>query len=196
VQAELDALDLDTLALGAALGIPLRGAATGTIDLTLSALPAETLGNIDLRIDGLQLGDGKTKIKVPGLPGGITLEAIHAGTLEMKLEVKEGVATISRLEAKGKDIELSGSGSLRVSQSFPDSIADVTLGVKVKDAYAKRNDRTKAMIELMNINLSRFAGADGMIRFHIMGPLSSPRAMPTGPVAAPPAGRKGRKHGG
>jgi hypothetical protein len=52
------------------------------------------------------------------------------------------------------------------------------------------------MVSLMNSQLSRFAGADGMVRFHIMGPLSSPRALPTGPGAAPPAGRKGKKRGG
>ncbi len=185
VQAELDAFDLGRLALGNQLGIPISGAASGELDVTLSDQPAETQGNVDLRVENLRLGDGKAKVKIPGMAGGLTLETINAGTLELKLSVKEGIATVERMEAKGKDLELSGSGSVRLVRNLRQSWADLTLGVKVNDAYAKKNARTKAMLELMNASLRRFKGPDGMMRFRINGPLIGLRAAPAAPSAAP-----------
>jgi type II secretion system protein N len=189
VEAELDHLDLGGLALGSMLGVPVAGAASGTVDVTLSDQPSETQGSVDLRIENLRLGDGKAKVKVPGMGGGLTLETVNAGTLELKLSIKEGVATIERMEAKGKDLELSGSGSVRLVRNFGQSLADLTLGVKVEDAYSQRNDRTKAMFELLNASLGRFASSDGMMRFRISGALAFLRAAPAGPSASPP--RKG-----
>lgn len=192
---ELDAIDLDKLGLSGALGAPLRGAASGKVDLTLSEQTAETQGEIGLEIAGLQLGDGKAKIKIPSM-GGLTLERIDAGKLELTVTIKEGIATISKLESKGKDLELSGSGSIRLLRPLMLSRADITLALKFDRAYTQRNDRTKAMFELMNANplIKRAIGADGKIRFTLSGPLSSLNAVPAGPGAMPPAKARRGKH--
>jgi type II secretion system protein N len=197
-QAELNALDLTKLGLSGLLGVPVQGLAGGTVDVTLAEQAAETQGSVDLRIEGLRLGDGKAKVQIPGM-GGLTLERIDAGTLTLRLAIKEGVATIERLEAKGKDLELSGSGSIRLLRPLGQSRVDITLGVKFENAYTQRNDRTKAMFELMGANplIGRSKGADGKFRFTLSGPLDSLRAVPAGPGPTPPAKSRGKgKHGG
>ena len=183
VEAELDAVDLEKLGLGSFLGLPIAGAATGTIDVTLAKEAAGTQGSVELKIEGLRLADGKSKVKVPGMAGGLTVETIDAGTLELKLAVRDGVATIERMEAKGKDVELSGSGSVRIASPFAQSRADVTLGVKFADAYKQRSERTKVTFELMEQNplIKRSTGSDGMLRFKLSGPVTALRSAPAGP---------------
>jgi type II secretion system protein N len=193
-QAELDALDIGKLGLGSMLGMPIAGAASGTVDVTLSDQTAETQGSIDLRIEGLRIGDGKAKLQIPGM-GGLTLETIDAGTLQLKLAIKEGVATIERLEAKGKDLELSGSGSVRLVRQVAQSRADITLAIKFEKAYTQRSDRTKAMFDLINSNplIKRATGADGKIRFTLAGTLENLRSAPAGPGAAPVGKRRAKR---
>lgn len=180
LQAELDELDVGKLGLGTLLGLPLTGTATGTIDVTLGDKPAETQGSIDLQMSGVRIGDGKAKIKLPGMPGGLTLDAIDAGELELEVAIRDGIASIEKLEGKGKDLQMSGSGSVRMDKSVGASRADLTLGVKFDDGYTKKSERTKAAFDLMSGNplIKRATSADGTIRFRLTGPLSALRAAP------------------
>ena len=149
LEMELDELGLSDLGLGGLLGVPIKGSASGTVDVTLADKPAGTQGRVELDMDDLTLGDGKAKVKLPGMAGGLTLETIHAGELELKVAIRDGIASIEQLDTKGKDLQLSGSGSIRVVRPFMQSRADITLGAKFADSYTKRNDRTKAAFDLM-----------------------------------------------
>jgi hypothetical protein len=68
--------------------MPLSGVATGTLDLDLPEDVNASAGNVDLEIAGLTLGDGKNKMKVPGMAGGLTLDAIDAGKLKPANETR------------------------------------------------------------------------------------------------------------
>jgi type II secretion system protein N len=184
VEAELDAVDLAKLGIGSYLGVPIAGAATGTLDVTLAKEAAGTQGSMELKIEGLKLADGKTPVKIPGM-GGLTIATVDAGTLEFKLAIRDGVATIERMEAKGKDIELSGSGSVRIATPFAQSRADIPLGAKFEEAYKRTNEKTKAAFEVMELNplIKRSTGSDGMLRFKLSGPVTAMRSSPAGPAA-------------
>jgi hypothetical protein len=93
------------------------------------------------------------------------------------------------MEAKGKDLELSGSGSIRIATPFSQSRADITLAVKFADAYKQRSDRTKVAFELMGQNplIKRATGSDGMMRFKLTGALASLRSAPAGPSSRGPS---------
>jgi type II secretion system protein N len=194
VVAELDALDLGQLGLGSFLGMPLAGVATGTIDLDLPEQVTASAGNVDLEIAGLTLGDGKNKMKVPGMAGGLTLDAIDAGTLKLKVAIKEGVAAIETLEAKGKDLQLEGSGSLRLATPFDRSRADLTLGFKLEDSYRNKSEKTKIAMELMQGNplMKSATGSDGMTRLQLSGVLTMLRPRAAAPTAST-AGKKATK---
>lgn len=176
----LDEVDLERLGLGGVLGVPLAGLASGTIDVALSAKPSETQGEVTLEIENVRIGDGKGKLKLPGMSGGLTLDPIDAGKLKLSIVIKDGVATLEKLESKGKDLELSGSGSIRLSQPFAVSRTDVTLGVKLDKGYAERSDRARAALELMSANptIKRATAADGTMRFRLTGPITALHSAP------------------
>ena len=163
--------------------------------MALGEQAAGTQGDVVMTIDKLVLGDGKSKVKVPGMAGGLTLDPIDAGTLDLKVDVKDGVATVEKMESKGKDLELSGSGSIRIARPFSQSRADITLAVKFSDAYKQRSDRTKVAFELMSQNpmIKRATGSDGMMRFKLTGSLSALRAVRVDDGAAAPGRRKPRR---
>ena len=194
VVATLDALDLGRIGVGSTIGIPLFGIASGTIDVTLSDKPAETQGNIDLRIEHVKVGDAKgAKIKVPGMNGPLTLDAIDAGTVELKVSIKDGVAMVERLNADGKDLELSGTGSIRVAREPIQSRADLTLSAKFAAAYRQKSDRTKTMFDLLT--MQHMVGPDGGLRMKVTGPLNMLRGVPAAaPATALPRAGTRSKH--
>jgi type II secretion system protein N len=183
----LDSVDLARLGLGSFLGIPMRGTADGMIEVQLAEKPADTHGAIDMQIEQLRLGDGKAKIKVPGMGGGLTLDPIDAGATQIKLIIRDGVATVERLEAKGKDLQMTGSGSVRLATALPQSRIDLTLEVKFDKGYTQRSERTKIAFELMEASpvIKRATSADGTMRFRVSGTLAAPRASPASPGSKP-----------
>jgi type II secretion system protein N len=192
VVAELDALDLGQMGVGSFLGMPLAGVATGTVDVNLPEEIATSAGEIDLEIAGLVLGDGKNKMKIPGMAGGLTLDPIDAGTLKMRMSVKEGVAAIETFEAKGKDLTLDGSGSLRLATPFDRSRADLTIGFKIEDAYKNKSEKSKIALELMSGNpvMRSATGSDGMTRLQLSGVVSMLRPRPAAPGSGSGASKK------
>jgi type II secretion system protein N len=196
VVAQLDAVDLERLGVGSYLGVPIAGSATGNVDVTLAKEAAGTQGSLELRIEGLRFGDTeKLKIKVPGMGGALTLAKADAGTLELKVAVRDGVATIETMEAKGKDLEMSGSGSIRIASPFAQSRADITLAVKISDAYKNRDERTKMALELMSNNptVQRATGPDGTMRFKLTGAMTALRYAPAGTAVRSPGKAREKK---
>jgi len=194
LELALDELDLERFGLGGLLGVPLGGLASGTIDVALAVKQNETQGDVKLEIENTRIGDGKGKIKIPGMIGGLTLETIDAGKLELSIAIKDGVATIEKLESKGKDLELSGSGSFRLSQPLALSRADVTLSAKPNKAYFERSDRGRGMMMAMEMNdtVKRATSSDGTMRFRLTGTLTALHAAPAS-AAAGKARTRGKK---
>ena len=181
----LDEVDLERFGLGSLLGIPVGGLASGTIVVDLAVKSVETQGEVKLEIEGTRIGDGKGKVKIPGMAGGLTVDAMDAGKVELAIAIKDGVATIEKLDAKGKDLELSGSGSIRLSHPLPMSRVDVTLSAKPEKAYFERSERGKGMLMAMEMNdaVKRATAADGTMRFRLTGPLGSLKAAPASAAA-------------
>jgi type II secretion system protein N len=196
IEAELDEVDLDKLGLGSYLGVPLKGKASGTISMGPIDTPNTMQGDIELHIDGLKLGDGKSKIKLPGMPGGLTLDTLNAGDLDLKVAIRDGVGSIEKLESKGKDMQLTGSGSVRMAKQLGQSRVDLAMGVKVEEGYTSKSERMKAAFDLMSNSplLKRAMTPDGTIRFRLTGPLTTMRAAPGAAAAGGAArGRKAKK---
>jgi type II secretion system protein N len=191
----LDEVDLERLGVGALLGVPLAGLASGTIDVTLATKAAETQGEVKLVIENARIAGGKSKIKIPGMAGGLTIDVIDAGRLELTIVIKDGVATLEKFEGKGKDLDLSGSGSIRLSTPLASSRTDVTLSAKLDKGYAARSsDLTKTALELMSANptVQRATSGDGTMRFRLTGPITSLQSAPAA-AAAPRGGSRAKR---
>lgn len=188
MDAELDAVDVGKLGLGSFLGVPMKGRATGSLELSLPAEANKATGELQLKIAGLHIGDGKAKLSLPGLRSGMTLEEIDAGSLDLAIKAANGSAELERFGTDGKDLKIRGEGSIRLANPIRRSRPDVQLELKLSDAYKNKTDRTKALFEIlaMQPDWQRATGADGALNLHVTGTLQTPRATPGGAI-------KGRK---
>jgi type II secretion system protein N len=189
VEAELDAVDVAKLGLGSYLGVPLKGRATGTLELALPAEANKARGDLQLKIAGLRIGDGKTKVSLPPMKSGMTLEEIDAGSLDLAIKAANGSADIERFATDGKDLKIRGEGQIRLATPLRRSRPDVQLQLKLSDAYKNKTDRTKALFEIlaMQPDYQRAVDTEGALNMHVTGTLQSPRATPGGTL-------RGRKH--
>lgn len=180
VEAELNLLDIGELGLGSWFGLPMKGKASGTIDLNVPADVTKATGSIKLEVRGLKIGDGKAKLKPPGMPGGLTLDQVDAGKLELSVEVRDGVAKLTRFSTDGKDLKLSGTGTVRLADPIKRSRPDINLDVTFSEAYKNKTDRTKAMFELLGMRpeWQRATTPDGTMHVHVGGTFLSIRGGP------------------
>ncbi|HET6333867.1 MAG TPA: type II secretion system protein GspN [Polyangiales bacterium] len=190
IESEIDSLDVGKLGLGTFIGVPLKGRATGTLQLSMPAEAQKTTGDVELKISGLRIGDGKAKLVMPGLRSGMTLEEVDAGSLDLAIKAANGSAELVRFATDGKDLKIHGDGSIRLANPMRRSRPDVQLEMKLSDAYKQKTDRTKALFEIlaMQPDWQRATGTDGSLNLHVTGTLQTPRATPGGTLRTP------RKH--
>jgi type II secretion system protein N len=179
IEAELNRVDVNELGLGTYVGLPLKGNANGKIDITLPPELPKATGDVKVEIKGLHLGDGKAKVKLPGMPGtGLTLDEIEAGKLSLELQIKDGQATLGKFSTDGKDLQLSGKGNIRLADPLRRSRPDLILEVKFSDSFKNKSDRTRAMFDLMGMRPEFQAGPDGAMRIHVTGSMQALRSSP------------------
>jgi type II secretion system protein N len=180
IEAEMDALDVGVLGLGSWIGVPLKGSATGAVVMALDETATKSEGDIALTIEDLHVGDGKAKLSIPGMSGGLTLDQVKAGTLELVLKVTEGNASLEKLSTTGPDLKLDGTGGLRLADPLRRSRVDLQLGLKFSDAYKQKSTNTKALFELMSFQdmWKRATDADGTMHLSVGGTLQALRGTP------------------
>lgn len=173
---EVDAAKMPYLA--ELVGLPLGGTVSGKIDLRL---PQEKLsmaeGTVELKISGLTLGDGKTKIRDM-----IALPTVRAGEFSMKAEVTEGTLKLSELSTKGPDLEVLSEGRIRLMDRPEASLGELSLRFKFADAYKNKDDMTRSIFGApgssvpglfdLDPKMKQAKRDDGFYAWRITGPLS------------------------
>jgi type II secretion system protein N len=195
VVAKLEKIDLAKLGLLEALvTLPLKGILSGDFDLTLATQPTKTSGKIKLSIENLNAGDGKAKLKL-GSMGGLTIDPITVGDVNIDVDVKEGVGVVRKLSSTGPDLKLDGSGDIRFAQPLSRSRLGLTLGLKLTETYKNKTPRTKVMFSLLDGATSPQVAAaktpDGGFQVRLGGTLTSPRVLPAGQRPAGAGGAAG-----
>jgi type II secretion system protein N len=188
VDAELDDINLEALpALRKFTKVPLAGTLNGEVALDMPSEVAESTGSIEITIEGLNIGDGKSKLEIPGW-GGLTLDKADAGNLELVATIEEGSAKIERATSHGKDLELDVLGNVRLRRPLKRSELNVMLRVKIQEAYKERSAKVATMLELASSELKAAQTADGAIQYTITGSFAGrlrPREAGTQPFKAP-----------
>jgi type II secretion system protein N len=104
VDVELDDIDLEALPmLRKFTKVPLAGVLNGEVTLVMPSEVAESTGDVEITIEGLHVGDGESKLEIPGW-GGLTLDKADAGNLELVVVIEEGSAKIERATSHGEDL--------------------------------------------------------------------------------------------
>jgi type II secretion system protein N len=188
VDAELDDINLEALpALRKFTKVPLAGTLNGEVALDMPSEVAESTGSIEITIEGLNIGDGKSKLEIPGW-GGLTLDKADAGNLGLVATIEEGSAKIERATSHGKDLELDVLGNVRLRRPLKRSELNVMLRVKIQEAYKERSAKVATMLELASSELKAAQTADGAIQYTITGSFAGrlrPREAGTQPFEAP-----------
>ncbi len=176
VRVNLDGVQLRRAGLiRAELGLPVVGAVSGDIDLTLNDERENTNGTVQLAISDLKIGDGRAKLKVRGLPGdGVTIAQINAGQVDFRMNVVEGVGTIEQLRGRGEHINLDGEGAVQISRVVRNSVLDLLLRVEFEDAYAESSERAETMMSLLRMHprIQRASPEPGTLQYAASGPLA------------------------
>jgi type II secretion system protein N len=188
VEAEIEDIDLAAIpALRRFTMVPMTGTLNAEIDLSMPSAVAESTGNVELTIDSLNVGDGKTQLDIPGW-GGLTLDRADAGDLELLATISEGTATIERAKSHGEDLELDAVGTVRLLRPIKRSELNLMVRVKIEDAYKDRSAKVATMLELASSGLKAATTPDGAIQYMIGGSVGGrlrPQAAGRLPFEAP-----------
>lgn len=200
VEVELEGIDLSYVdVIKDTLGIPIKGVATGKLELTAEGGKfSKASGILDLAINGVSVGDGKSKIK-----NQIALPEAKLGDLVIAAEAKDGALKVTKLEANGTDIELVGDGKVNVREPANASIADLYVRFKFTDAYRNKSDLTKTLLgapgssvpslfELADPRIKRSKRSDGFYGWHIHGSLGRLKFDPSTSDGAPSGRSRGK----
>ena len=188
LDVEIDDINLESLpGLRAFTKVPITGTLNGEIVLLMPSEPSGSSGNVELTIEGLNVGDGESKIEIPGW-GGLTLDRADVGDLTFIAGIEDGVAEIERAEAHGKDLEFDALGRVGLLRPLKRSELNVMVRVKIQDAYKERSSKVATMLELASSGLEAAQSADGAIQYMVAGPIGGrmrPRAAGRLPFEAP-----------
>jgi type II secretion system protein N len=185
---ELEIEDLRLRRLGAytqAMGLPINGTLSGTVDMTFPENPQETEGTIRASVEGLQIGNGEARLELPRMRDGLTVDPIRAGDVELEIVTSQGSGEVRRLTARGPHLALDGSGTVHFATPLSLSRVDVLLAAQFTDAYKSSTPRTQALFALLEGNpIVRSARTDdGKLQLRVRGSLG-------GGLSATPAGRE------
>lgn len=199
VGVELEQFALQDIPLLAdTIGVPLLGTATGKADLVFAEQRLSLAeGTIELVMEDVTLGDGKAKIR-----NFVALPPVRAGQLTLVAEVTEGRVKLTKLEAKGPDLEFSVRGQIRLRDAFDKSLADLTLEYKFAEQYKTKNEMTKGLFGdkaskitgLLDLDpkIQRAKTADGGYAWRVSGSMGhlSFQAAPSGAAGAASRSRR------
>jgi type II secretion system protein N len=188
LELEVEQVDLGAIpALRRYTRVPMMGILDGEVELSMPEEVAESSGKVDLSIESLKVGDGKTKLDIPGW-GGLTVDQADAGTLELVVPIEEGIAQLETAKSHGTDLKLDAVGKVRLLRPLERSDLNLMVRVKIEDAYKERSAKVATMLELASSGLKSAMTNDGAIQYMINGAIAGrlrPRAAGTQPFQAP-----------
>jgi type II secretion system protein N len=135
-----------------ALGAPLYGLFALEVQLTMPENKfAKANGTIDITCAACKIGDGESKLYIPGSKGlkdGVTIPEIDLGTFVGKMEVEKGAAkTQGPMATTSEDIALSVEGSIKLKDPFPKSRLDMTVKFNITDAMQAKSEKLRLVIQ-------------------------------------------------
>ena len=141
---EVDIEDLglaDAPLLADMLGLPIGGKLGGHVEFLLpEGKLSKAEGKVDLKFSGLSAGDGKTKVL-----NAIALPKVEVGDLTLKATATAGGLKVDELNAAGRDLDLHGDGSVRLRDTFDQSVLSMNARFKFNDRFTNKDDMTRSL---------------------------------------------------
>jgi type II secretion system protein N len=145
VQVKVKLSDLDTSAgnFKGFSGMDLTGKLNGSLDVTLpktrgQADLSQANGQLSLDTKELIIQGGNVTVPMYGQPTPMDLPKIALGDLDARIRIEKGLATVESLRTKSEDLELQGSGTVKLAARMDVSQPDMTFKLRAEPEFVKR----------------------------------------------------------
>ena len=99
---------------------------------------SQAKGTLSLNLNQLVVNGGTVKVPIYGEMTPLDLPKIAIGDVEAKINFQKGMGTIEKFQAKGADLDLIASGTLRLSKRLEYSEPNVDVKLKLDSDFTKR----------------------------------------------------------
>lgn len=184
IEVNFDGVDVGKLGpMEQAIGLPTNGKLFGNVSFNMPGGKASKgNGKVSLELRDFSIGNGKAQLALgPGMPG-LAIDKVTVGTLVIEGEAKDGILKFTKIKSTGKDVEIEGDGRIQMRELANESIADVSLRLKINDSYKNKNDKTKGMFAILDMSPDARAAkqADGFFGIKLVGALGRLKTVPSG----------------
>ncbi len=151
VRLDVDELDLTKGNIKGFTGLDLAGTVDAHVDLsipktTTGTTPAEPdlglgSGVASLELKNVTLNGGSVTVPIPQFgpePTPVDLPKIVLGDLTARLKFEKGAGTVEELHSKSADLELSGSGTVKLAKKIEYAEPNVEIRLKPDPDFQKR----------------------------------------------------------
>ena len=150
IRVQLDGLNAADERLRTLSGLDLAGRARGRLSLDIPKAPPTPLaktrdpdlsqakGSLLLNVDQLTVNGGTLKIPIDGEMTPVDLPRIAIGDVEAKINFQKGLGTIEKFQAKGSDVDLLATGTVKLSKRLEYSEPNVDVRMKLEPDFTRR----------------------------------------------------------
>lgn len=185
LEAELAGVRLGQLGpVVAAVGLPLGGTVDGTLKLDVpDGNVRQAEGEVRLVASGLTIGNGRAQYRIPQF-GGVTIEQIRAGRLNLGVDIRRGVATLQNVASHSAEMDLQMDGRVSLRPNLNESAMALGIRFRLTDVYRNKSEQAGRILSVMDMvpDFRRARRPDGMISLRCTGTFER------GPVCGPDTG--------
>jgi type II secretion system protein N len=143
VAVRMNGLDASGGNLPAFSGMNLEGTLNGSLTLTLPrnrGQPdlAQASGELALDTQSLLIKGGTIIVPMYGQPTPVDLPRISLGDFTARIHIDKGQGTVEALQTKSEDLELQGSGTLKLAQRLDLSQPDMDFKLRAEPDFVNR----------------------------------------------------------
>jgi type II secretion system protein N len=195
LQVAATSIDLSEIPwVKAAINLPLSGNLDLHLDEKMPGLRASaTKGTLTWTCSNCALGDGKSKLIIPGnalLSEGLLLPKIRLGEFVGRVVMDKGVGRLQGVHSKSPDGELFLEGEIKLGDTLASSSLDLYIRFKLSDTLLKSSEKLRTIMQFAGSSGKR---PDDFYGLRISGPLTrlgQPIWTKTSPFGAPASGPK------
>ncbi|WNG35255.1 type II secretion system protein GspN [Archangium violaceum] len=143
VSVKLSNLDPSAGNLKGFSGMDLAGKLNGSLNLTLPKTRgqpdlSQANGQLALDTKGLLIQGGNITVPMYGQPTPMDLPRIALGDIDARIKIEKGLGTVEALQAKSEDLEVQGSGTVKLGQRLDVSQPDMDFKLRAEPEFVKR----------------------------------------------------------
>ena len=143
VAMKLSNLDTSAGNLKGFSGMDLVGKLNGSLDLLLPKTRgqpdlSQADGQLTLDTQELLIQGGTVTVPMYGQPTPMDLPKIALGNIDARIRIEKGLGTVEKLQAKSEDLEVQGSGTVKLGQRLDVSQPDMAFKLRAEPEFVKR----------------------------------------------------------